>query len=213
MKNKYYIIIQIVLIALMYAFGILMFNNLADVIPVHWNFVGEPDNFINKSIVVYLFPLFLVALNVMFYFLPKIDPNKKKYKDFSFAWNVMKLAITVFFAYIYLVSLYAAYDSTVNVSSLVVGGIGVLFMLIGNYMGKIRQNYFIGIKTPWTLSNEEVWNKTHRLGGWVFLISGILFILGALFNQFLLAITIFVVIFILVVPILYSYIIFKRLKK
>jgi len=92
-------------------------------------------------------------------------------------------------------------------------GIGILFVLIGNYMGKVRQNYFVGFKTPWALANEDVWNKTQRVGGLMFVLTGIVFIIEAFLKWYLLPIFIIVMILTVILPILYSYWVFKQLEK
>jgi len=92
--------------------------------------------------------------------------------------------------------------------------VGLLFIFIGNYLGKIKQNWFIGIRTPWTLANEEVWNKTHRVGGWAFIIAGVLFLITPLVANRWSIIAILILVGITIISVIvYSYILFKKISK
>ena len=119
----------------------------------------------------------------------------------------------MFFAYLYFVTLYLALNLGKAIEPFIFGGIGVLFILIGNYLGKIRQNYFIGIKTPWTLNNEEVWNKTQRVGGWSFVISGLIIFAEVFLKWQVLPVMIFAVVFASLTPVIYSYVIYRKIDK
>lgn len=188
-----------------------LFDKLPDIVPVHWNYAGQPDGYGNKNMTVWLFPGLTFGCMLLFWYLPKIDPMKEKYQTFADVWELFQTVIIGFFAYMYFISLYGALHVDFNVSKWVIGGIGSMFVLMGNYMGKIRQNYFVGIKTPWTLSNEQVWNKTHRFGGWCFVIAGLLLLVSAVLGYFSLAIFIVSIVLAAIVPIIYSYWIFKQL--
>lgn len=101
---------------------------------------------------------------ILFQFLPKMDPKRENYPKFEKTWEIFQFSLLIFFAYAYFITIFAALDPSLNVNKSIMLGIGALFVIIGNYMGKIRKNYFIGFRLPWTLDNEEAWNKTHRLG-------------------------------------------------
>lgn len=147
---------------------------------------------------------------ILFWFLPKFDPKREKYQQFADVWEIFQSSFVIFMLYVYAVSLYAAM-AKIDVGGLVMLGIGLLFVLLGNYMGKIRQNYFVGIKLPWTLSNEEVWNRTHRVGGWCFVLAGILMVLGAYLKIVMGWLFVVAMVICLIVPIVYSYIIYKKI--
>jgi uncharacterized membrane protein len=101
------------------------------------------------------------------------------YEKFSTTWEIMQYIFLLFFGYIFGVSIYAALHPAFDVAFAIMFGIGILFMILGNFMGKLRQNYFIGYKLPWTLNNEEVWNKTHRFAGKCMMFSGFIFVVNA----------------------------------
>ncbi|MDD2516329.1 MAG: SdpI family protein, partial [Candidatus Gracilibacteria bacterium] len=129
-------------------------------------------------------------------------------------WEIFQFTLLGFFAYVYLVIIYVVLHPSAPMNVFMSLGTGALFIVLGNYLGKIRQNYFVGIKTPWTLANEDVWNKTHRIGGWAFIISGILFIINSFILEKYVWITfMFIITFCLFVPIIYSYVIFKKITK
>ena len=146
---------------------------LPDTVPVHWAMDGTPDGFSGKSVATFGFPAFILGLMVLCAFLPKLDPRAKKYEKFLPAWEFVQAAMFTFFAYAYFLMLYMPLHPEKNIGAYVVFGVGALFVLIGNSLGKIRSNFFIGIRTPWTLSDENVWNRTQRFSGKTFVVAGI----------------------------------------
>ncbi|MCK5027547.1 MAG: SdpI family protein, partial [Candidatus Pacebacteria bacterium] len=110
------------------------------------------------------------------------------------------------------VSLYSALNPDVSPERYIIGGVGILFIILGNYMSKFKRNFFVGIKTPWTLSNEKVWNKTHRLGGWCFIAAGIILLLQTLLQTpYSITIMVIAIAIAAIVPVVYSGIIYHRL--
>lgn len=203
---------QISIIILMLLVGYLLFDRLPAEMPVHWNTAGEVDSYMPKMKAILLFPAITFVIILLFPLLRKIDPRKDKYILFERPWIVLQTTFVLFFAYIYFITLYITFHPEQSVEIFILAGIGVLFILIGNYLGKIRQNYFIGIKTPWTLNNEEVWNKTHRLAGWCFVVGGLLILINAFLGLSLMIVTLIVTAFVVIVPIVYSYLIYQKLE-
>ncbi len=193
--------------------GVYFYNLLPDIVPIHWNIEGEVDNYANKNYSVVWIPIFTLVLMALFRVLPMVDPKKEKYEKFSDIYEIIQAAIIGFMAYLYYVTMFAALDTDLNVGMYVMFGIGVLFILMGNYLGKVRQNYFVGIKTPWTLDNEEVWNKTHRLGGWCFVISGLIFVAQAFVGVMSIWVFVLAILISTLVPIVYSYWLFNQIEK
>lgn len=205
--------IQLLIIAAMVIATWLLYDKLPNMMPSHWNFEGAVDSYMEKTTWVYLFPGITLAMALMFPILSSIDPRKEKYELFRRPWLILQMVFVGFFAYLYFVSLYMALNPEVAITPFVLGAVGVLFVIIGNYLGKVRQNYFVGIKTPWTLDNEEVWNKTQRVGGWAFLIAG-LFIFAEAFIKWQIGWIILTAIIVTVlVPVVYSYILYRQLKQ
>ena len=163
----------------MFVISILVYPSLPDVIPMHWNIRGEVDNYMPKSSAIWFVPTMTMILWVLFQFLPLLDPKKDKYKLFQKEWDIIQATIIGFIAYLHGVVFYIALHPSVVIFPWIFIGLGALFVLMGNYLSKIRQNYFIGIKLPWTLADEDNWNKTHRFASWCFVIVGIITLVEA----------------------------------
>ena len=134
-------------------------------IPMHWNIAGEIDSWGGRGSAFFV-PLLALGLNLMFAVLPKIDPRRANYVRFAGAYMVFRLVYNLFMLGMTIITLVSAYrPGNLAVGQLVSAGIGALFCVLGNYMPRFKPNYFIGIRTPWTLASEQVWYQTHRLGG------------------------------------------------
>lgn len=210
-KNEL-VIIGIVLLPFIYlAF---LWNQLPKLIPVHWNINGEIDRYGNKTELL-LIPILLPLLTyLIFLVIPKIDP-KKKLNKMGDKFQSLKLLMTTLMSILALFIIYSTKEQSFSNPNYVIIIIGVLYVILGNYFKTIKPNYFIGIKTPWTLENEYVWKETHRLGGILWFIGGFLVIVFSLIlnpkmnNIFFLVITAIISI----VPIVYSYTLHKNQKK
>ncbi len=164
------------LIALSVLIGVFAYPYLPDQMPMHWNIHGEVDGYWDKQYAAFFPPLLMIVLMALFIFMPRIDPKKENYKKFSSSYTIFITIMNVFF--LLLQSMTISYGLGVNIDiSLVVNlGIGLLFIVLGNYLPRIKHNYFIGIRTPWTLANEKTWRKTHQLSGKLFVMAGILLV-------------------------------------
>lgn len=204
-------LLVIVLIPFIYLFSI--WDKLPEKIPLHWNIEGEIDRFGEKYEII-LIPILLPLMTyILFSIIPKIDP-KRKIKQMGKKYHVLKTVITVLTSLIAIIIIYAALHKTLFNPNYMVLLIGLLFVFLGNYFKTLRPNYFIGIKTPWTLENETVWNKTHLLAGKLWFIGGLIIVLGSLIldkkPNFILFIGITIIIS--VIPIVYSYVKYRQLS-
>ncbi|MCF7795601.1 SdpI family protein [Patescibacteria group bacterium] len=192
---------------------IFLWNDLPDRIPMHWNINGEVDKYSNK--LNGLLGLFSIPLlfSILYPIFRKIDPKNKKYEQFEKTWKILNITIFSFFIYLYLITIFLTLNPQYSIEPFILGGIGTMFIIMGNYMSKIKQNYFIGVKTPWAIENEDNWNKTHRLAGICFIISGLLFIIEIFLSVSPIYILIPVIVACAIIPILYSYILYKKNKK
>ena len=175
-------VLQILLLLGMFAAGAYLYPQLPDRIPTHWSFDGTVDGWSGKAGGAGPAPLVALGLSVALPVFRMLDPRRENYAKFARAWAVIQLTMVAFFAYVYALQMIAALRPEIapSMGRAMMGGIGVLFILMGNYFGKVRHNYFVGIRTPWTLASEEVWNRTHRLGGWLWVAAGALVLLEAL---------------------------------
>lgn len=205
-------IIGIVLLPFIYlAF---LWNKLPKTIPIHWNINGEIDRYGEKAELL-LIPVLLPLLTyLIFLVIPKIDPKNKLNKMGNKLQN-LKFLMTTLMSILALFIIYSTKEQSLTSPNYVILLIGVLYIILGNYFKTIKPNYFIGIKTPWTLESEYVWKETHKLGGILWLLGGILVIVLSLLlnpklnNIFFLGITAIISI----VPIIYSYTLHKNQKK
>ena len=215
-KNKFSInnVIQISVLLASVILSVYFYQIFPAIVPTHWGFSGQVDGWCPKWLGAFLLPVLLFAIYFLFSWLPKIDPKRANYEDFKKTFAVFKTAIMVVLFGIYIIASLNAVGVVVSVAFWTPVLIGLLFIVIGNYFGKIRNNYFVGIRTPWTLSSEDVWNKTHRLGGKLFVIGGILMMLnGFAPTMWRIGLLIAVIVLVSVVPIIYSYILYKKSAK
>lgn len=179
-------------------------------IPMHWNIHGTIDSYMQKNVGAFLLPILMLLMLVTFQLIPSFDPNKKKYQLFEHEWNIIQTGFLLFFLSVQYIVLYAAMHPKTNIMPYMFGGLGILFVLLGNYMSKIRQNYFIGVKTPWSLADEDNWNKTHRFASWCFVGAGLLTLTEAIvlwLPAFIIFIGIIIASFL---PILYSFLLYQK---
>jgi len=183
-------------------------------VPTHWNFRGEIDGWSGKAFAAFFFPALNLGIYLLFLGMPYLDPKKDRYAEFARPYHIFKNFMVGFLTVVYFYVGLAGLGYNYPVNYVIPPGIGILFLAMGNYLGKIKPNWFMGIRTPWTLSNEEVWNKTHRLGGKMFIVMGILMIAGVVlppglfYSGFM-----FGVVIAALVPIVYSYWLFRQLEK
>jgi uncharacterized membrane protein len=190
---------------------ILIYPSLPGRIPQHWNIDGQVDRFAAKSNIFFTaaFPL---GIYLMMAFLPKIDPKKESYLKHARAYQVTNWALSLFLVCLHWVTIGVATGYPLNVGFFIRILMGILFIILGNYLTQVRPNYFFGIKTPWTLANEEVWRKTHRVGGYGFIIAGALELVSAFFKggaAFVLAIGSLLAV--VTFTVIYSYLEYRKL--
>ena len=204
-------IIGIVLLPFVYLAYI--WNSLPEKVPMNLNLKGEIDDWGSKYSLIGLVFLLPVLTYVLMLVVPKIDP-KKRIEFMGGKYYQFKFILVTFMSVLALVIIYISNNQKLSSPSMIVILLGTLFVFMGNYFKVIKQNYFIGIKTPWTLENEEVWKLTHLLAGKMWVIGGIVIVLCSLLLpeniNFYFFISITAVISI--VPIVYSYLIFKKMK-
>ena len=156
------------------------YSRLPDQVPMHWGFDGEINRYGSKNelwLMAALGPLFAL----LFQFLPRLDPKKRSYERFQKYYEAFAVVMTAFVAVIMGIALVESFrPGTLSVGRAVSILLGLLFLFMGNMMGKIKPNYFFGVRTPWTLADPDVWNRTHRLAGRLFCLAGLATVLSAL---------------------------------
>ncbi len=166
------------------AISIYFYPKLPDKIPSHWNIQGEVDGYMNKLWGLFLMPFVLLAMFLLFILIPRIDPLKANIEKFRkyYDWFIILLFLFMIFlqAFIILWSL----GTKIRPQIAFTIGLGILFFYIGFLLENTKRNWFIGIRTPWTLSSDAVWDKTHKLGGKLFKVIGIVALIGILFRKY-----------------------------
>lgn len=175
MKNKQ-TILSIALCLLPIILGIVLWDKLPEQIAVHFNETGTPDNYAPKAFAVFGIPIFMAIIDAIVIFSIHKDPKAERHTKFM--EQLSTWMCPVISNIVMTITLFIAMGKDVPISIIISSMIGLLIALIGNYLPKCKQNYTIGIKLPWTLNSEDNWNYTHRIGGFVWVIGGILLIIN-----------------------------------
>jgi uncharacterized membrane protein len=202
---------QLVMILGMLSLAAALWPMAPDRIPVHWNVAGDVDRYGGKVEGLLLLPLIAAALYPLMLLLPRIDPGRANYATFAKVYTLIRLSITAVLAVVYAGILLVAFGYNVDMGLLVSLALGLLFCVLGNVTGKIRPNWFVGVRTPWTLSSRDSWNKTHRLAGRLFVVIGCAIAAYGFFqNGWMLAVVVGMGIATLMWVMIYSYVIWRK---
>jgi uncharacterized membrane protein len=185
--------------------------HLPSQIATHWDFNGNVNGYSSKAGAMLIMVGLIVFIYILFIFLPKIDPKKENYKYFTRGYHIIWNAILLIFFFLNLFTILYSLGYPIPMSSLapIIGG--AIFIILGNFLQTLRNNFFIGIRTPWTLNNDEVWKKTHRFGGKIMFLAGIVILISALLPKSWMGPVIVTSIILSVgLPTIYSYIVFKK---
>ena len=178
----------------------------------HWGINGEANGYMTKFWGLFFMPILSVIMFLLFLLIPKIDPMKENIQKFKKQFDIFILIIISFIFYIYLLTIFWNLGARFNMVQFMAPFMGVLFFYSGILIENSKRNWFVGIRTPWTLSSENVWNKTHKLGGKLFKISGALVFLGFIFPQYAFFLILLPVIASSLYSVIYSYAEFKKEK-
>ncbi len=205
-KNLKALIIASIVILLPMVAGVLLWDKLPAQIPTHWNAKGQIDGWSSKAFAVFGLSGILLALQWLCVLCTLADPKRANHdgKILHLIFWIIPVLSLVLYTATYCIALGLSLRMEVIISMLM----GLLFVIIGNYMPKCKQNYTIGIKVPWTLNSEENWNKTHRLAGWLWVGCGFAMIPLSFLGAFLIFFC--VVIAMVAVPLVYSYILYRK---
>jgi len=212
MKTKTKIhLVSLALVGVAAALTVLVYGKLPDPVPTHWNIHGEVDGWTPKPWGPFLLPLVMLAMSVMFMVLPWISPRRFEIEGFDGAYGWIVLSVQSMFLLFTGLAHLAGMGFDVDIGRTLSIAVGLLFMVMGNFMGKVTRNFFLGIRTPWTLANEEVWLRTHRFAGKAYVLAGFLFMVAGLLNVHRLALIPLIALMALI-PSAYSFILYRRLE-
>lgn len=201
-----------VILSGLFIIGAILYPILPKEVPIHWNLQGEVNDYVSRFSAAFISPLFILGVYILLLVLPLVDPFRKNYVRFASIYRLMRWVIMMLIITIHTISLALALGYNVQAHLIINGAIAISFIVVGHAMEFISPNFIFGIRTPWTLANEEVWRQTHELGAKVWVIGG--FICLALVpvpspwgaHAFIACFAVMVL-----VPVIFSYVIFRRL--
>lgn len=173
--------IPLLIVAAAFLSSALVYPKLPETIPTHWDISGRPDGWSSRAWGAWMIPVFLLGMWGLAWILPKIDPRGRNYAKFGDTFEAIIDSVMLFTLALHIVLLRSSLGYFVPMERVIPIGVGILLIIIGNLLPRARSNWFVGIRTPWTLSSDRVWEKTHRFGGRVFVAGGLLITLAGLF--------------------------------
>jgi len=213
MNSKTTFIVIFLFLALSFAIGYTALPYLPDNAANHWNAQGEADGFTSKNNLVLTSPILLTALSLLLMLIPKIDPRRENIEKFRKEYNIFVAFFAFFMFYIHALSIALNLGVNFNMTQGMVPIFAALNFILAFLCSKAQPNWFVGIRTPWTLSSDNVWEKTHALGNKLFTISGILTLIGIILPAISFYLMVAPVIATAVILVFYSYITFNDEKK
>ena len=211
MSTRKTILITATLILLATLAGIFLWNRLPDPMASHWGIYDQVNGTTTKFWGVFLMPLIMALLLALFLAIPTIDPLKANIAKFRNTFNALVILLIAFLMYTHVLTLAwnLGYNSF-RMSTALVPAIGLLMIFLGMLIRNAKRNFFIGIRTPWTLSSDTVWSATHHLGGPLFMISGFIALIGFYFPDIAVWFLIIPLIATTLFSVVYSYVLFQR---
>jgi uncharacterized membrane protein len=211
MKTSFWITLAVLLA--FYVIAFIFYPQMPAQLASHWNAQGVVDGYTSKFWGLFLFPFIATALTALFLAIPLIDPLKANIAKFRRYYDWFVVLFLLFFQYMYLLTILWNKNVSFDFMQALLPAMGVLFFFIGVIIQNAKRNYMIGIRTPWTLANDEVWNRTHRLGGKLFMAAGILAAFGAIWPKYGIIFILVPVLLVTVVTVVYSYVIYQKVTR
>lgn len=207
-----YTIIILLIIFLSFVVGFYFYQKMPEKMASHWNTQGQVDSYISKSWGLFLMPIISLLLSLLFLLIPKIDPLKENIAKFRKYFDLFVLLIIIFLFYLYLLTIIWNIGIRFDMIQVLIPAFGILFYCAGILVENAKRNWFIGIKTPWTLSSDSVWERTHKIGGKLFKLSGMISFFGLFFSDYALLFVLIPAIFTAIYTVIYSYFAYQKEK-
>lgn len=200
-----------VIAALAVAVSIWAYPRLPPTVATHWSLRGTPDGFSSRGWAIAIIPIVILVMTGLFRVLPKVDPRRENYDKFIGTYWLIANAVIAFMLVAHAMIIASGLGYSVRIDRLMPLGVGLLFIFLGNYLTRVEPNWFVGIRTPWTLSSDTVWRKTHRTGGLLMVIGGFVLALGAFLpHAAFLPLFVTTIVIVALIPIVQSYVLWKR---
>jgi len=206
--------ILIVGIALLsFVIGIYYYPQMPEQMASHWNAKGQVDDYLSKFWGLFLIPITLVGMALLFIAIPRIDPLRENIEKFRKYYDGFVILFMIFMICVYLATILWSIEIRISINVFLPIAAGVMFIGAGILAENTKQNWFVGIRTPWTMSSESVWDKTHRMGGKLFKIAGVIAIVGILFQSYAVYFVLVPALLVAVYTVVYSYLEYKKEMK
>ncbi|MFZ5822273.1 MAG: SdpI family protein [Chloroflexota bacterium] len=214
MSTRTTTILSIALIVIAFVISAAVHNQLPEQVASHWNTANQVDGYMSRFWGAFLTPVVSAGMLALFLVLPQIDPLKANVEKFRAAFNGFIALMVAFMLYVHGLTLAwnLGFDQF-DMGAALLPALGLIFIFAGSMMRQARRNYFIGIRTPWTLSSDQVWDETHRVGGTLFILSGLLALLGAFFPRYAFWLVLAPLLGSSVFLVVYSYVLYQRETK
>ena len=214
MTTKTTIIVSALLLIVVALAGVILWNRFPEQMASHWNEQDQVDGYMQKTWGVFMIPLVMTGLTLLFLAAPHIDPLRKNIADFRGLFNTFIVLFNVFMVFVHALTLAWNLGHTgFRMGVVMLPAMGLLFIFIGFLIRKARRNFFIGIRTPWTLSSDKVWDETHRLGSKLFIAAGVITFVGLIFPDQAFILLMVSVIAAALISVIYSYLVFRQEEK
>jgi uncharacterized membrane protein len=201
----------LVIAAIAIAFSVWAYPQMPPTVATHWNLNGTPDGFSSRLMAILIIPIVIVVMMGLFNVLPKLDPRGENYARFFGTYWLICNTVIAFMLIAHAMIIASGIGFPIRIDRLMPVGVGLLFIVLGNYLTRVEPNWFVGIRTPWTLSSDTVWRKTHRTGGYLMVLGGVLVAsCAALPRGAFLPVLVVAILVMAVIPIVQSYILWKR---
>lgn len=201
----------LVIAALAVALSIWAYPQLPPTVATHWGLNGTPNGYSSRAMAVAIIPVVLLVMTGVFRVLPRLDPRRDNYAKFIGTYWLIANTVILFILVAHGLIIASGLGYSVKIDRLMPIGLGLLFIVLGNYLTRVEPNWFVGIRTPWTLSSDTVWRKTHRTGGWLMVLAGLVVASGAFLpHGAFLPLFVVAILVMAVIPIVQSYVLWKR---
>jgi uncharacterized membrane protein len=210
MKRNYFLIAAFLILATLIV-TLIVYPELPSRVPMHWNLRGEVNRYGDK-LEIFLMPTAMVVITLLFTALPWLSPRRFEVDTFRSTYLYFMLLVLTFMAYLHALTLWAAFSKPLDMNRALLGAAFLILVLFGNVLGRVRRNFFIGVRTPWTLSSEKVWDATHRFAAEIFMLAGLFGLLTLVVSASAVPGLVILVVAALVSA-LYSLLYYKRLER
>jgi len=205
--------VNIAIVTAFYILAFFFYPQMPAQMASHWNAQGVVDGYTSKFLGLFLLPFIATGMTLLFVAIPLIDPLKANIAKFRKYYDWFVVLFLLFFQYLYVLTILWNKNVSFDLMRALLPAMGILFFYIGIMVRNAKRNYMVGIRTPWTLANDEVWNRTHLLGGKLFMAAGVIAAIGAVWPKYGLIFILVPVLLVTLVTVVYSYVIYQKVTR